>query len=245
MKATITLAISLLLASPTWGAWRTPCNPFSQQVTSPTGKGALSVSTPVSGSVAAAPAPAAHSPAAHSPGTLTPPSASADLGSSFAPGPDYVIGLGDVLHISVWKEPEFSSTVQVRSDGKISLPLLNDIVAVGSRPMDLAASLGERLKKYVDDPRVTIIVSQARPPVIYMVGEVGHHGPMTLTPNMTIFQAVMTAGLGTFANGKKIYILRVENGVERKIPVNYKRLVKGQGLSQNILLKPGDVVVVP
>jgi len=167
------------------------------------------------------------------------------MGSSFAAGPDYVIGLGDVLHISVWKEPELTSTVQVRSDGKISLPLLNDILAVGFKPMDLAASLGERLKKYVDDPRVTIIVSQARPPVIYFVGEVGHHGPMALTPNMTIFQALMTAGLGTFANSKKIYILRVENGVERKLPVNYKRLVKGQGLSQNILLKPGDVVVVP
>ena len=110
-------------------------------------------------------------------GTATPP-VPADAPSPLAPGPDYVIGLGDVLRISVWKEPELTSTAQVRSDGKISLPLLSDVEAVGFKPVDLAASLSKQLSKYIDDPRVTVILSQARPQIVYMVGEVGHHGPM-------------------------------------------------------------------
>jgi polysaccharide biosynthesis/export protein len=173
-----------------------------------------------------------------------PPRATA-FASRWVPGPDYVIGLGDVLHISVWKEPEFSSTVQVRSDGKISMPLLNDLQAVGYKPMQLAAFLTEKLQKYVDDPRVTVIVSQAGAPTIYLVGEVGHHGPMALSPNMTVLQALVTVGLTTFANTKKIYVLRMENGVEKKIRVNYKQLLKGQTMNQNLLLQAGDMVVVP
>jgi polysaccharide biosynthesis/export protein len=127
----------------------------------------------------------------------------------------------------------------------ISLPLLNDVKAVGFTPMELAASLSESLKKYVDDPRVTVIVSQAKPQVIYMVGQVGHHGPMALAPNMTVLQALITAGPSTFANTKKIYVLRMENGVQKKLPVNYKTLVRGKSTNQNIILKAGDMVVVP
>lgn len=169
----------------------------------------------------------------------------ADPNSVMAPGPPYTIGLGDVLRISVWREPELTSTTQVRSDGNISLPLLNDVQAVGSTPMQLAATLTERLKKYVDQPRVTVIVSQSKPPTIYLVGQVGRHGPMALTPNMTVMQALVTAGLGTFANTKKIYVLRVDSGREQRLPVNYKQLVKGKNVNQNIVLKPGDMVVVP
>jgi len=169
----------------------------------------------------------------------------ADPWTPLPPGPAYKIGMGDVLRISVWKEPDFSATVQVRTDGKISVPLLDEIPVVGYTPLELAAYLTGRLKKYVDDPRVTVILSQARPPTVYMVGETGRHGPMALTPNMTVLQALVTAGLSTFANTKKIYILREENGVEKKIRVNYKRLVKGKSMNQNILLEPGDMVVVP
>jgi polysaccharide export outer membrane protein len=153
--------------------------------------------------------------------------------------------MGDVLRISVWKEPDFSSTVQVRTDGKISIPLLDEMPVVGDTPVELAAYLTERLRKYVEDPRVTVILSQARPPTIYMIGETGRHGPMALTPNMTVLQALITAGLTTFARAKKIYILRAENGVEKKIHVNYKQLVKGKSMNQNILLEPGDMIVVP
>src|SRR5208337_5000189 len=97
------------------------------------------------------------------------------------------------------KEPDFSSTVQVRTDGKISIPLLDEMPVVGDTPVELAAYLTERLRKYVEDPRVTVILSQARPPTIYMIGETGRHGPMALTPNMTVLQALITAGLTTFA----------------------------------------------
>jgi polysaccharide export outer membrane protein len=168
-----------------------------------------------------------------------------DPGTPLALAPGYTIGLGDVLRVSVWKEPEISGTSQVRSDGKISLPLLNDVQAVGMTPMELAASVTEKLKKYVDDPRVTVIVSQIKPPVIYMVGEVGRHGPMALTPNMTVLQALATSGVSLFANTKKIYVLRTVNGVQQKLRVNYKNLIKGKALNQNIVLNPGDMVVVP
>ena len=181
------------------------------------------------------------------PNSIAPSSAppSPDLPTAFTPGPAYRIGLGDVLRIAVWKEPEFSTTLQVRSDGMISLPLLNDVKAVGFTPMELAASLSASLKKYVDDPRVTVIVSQAKPQVFYMVGEVGHRGPMALAPNMTVLEALITAGPSTFANTKKIYVLRLENGVQKKLRVNYKTLVKGKSTNQNIVLEPGDMVVVP
>lgn len=159
--------------------------------------------------------------------------------------PEYRIGLSDVLRVDVWKEPELTATVSVRRDGKISIPLLNDVAAVGQTPMELAAYLSEKLKKFVEDPRVTVVVAQTNPPRIYLVGEVMHHGPMTLLPDMTIFQALATAGLTQFANTKKIYVLRTADNSERKLFVNYKKLIKGQGMNQNIKLEPGDTVVVP
>jgi len=217
MKAAIALAMTLTVVSPAIAEW----------------SGVPRKAKPAQAATSVAPVLSSDSDA--------PP----DPAPSIVPGPAYTIGLGDVLRISVWKEPEFSSTLQVRSDGMISLPLLNDVKAVGSTPMELASSLSEKLKKYVDDPRVTVIVTQAKPPIIYMVGEVGHHGPMSLTPNMTVLQALVTAGMTTFANTKKVYVLRMENGVEKKLHVNYKSLVKGKAMNQNILLRPGDMVIVP
>jgi polysaccharide biosynthesis/export protein len=215
MRATITLAMIFLFASPAAGDFPWPWHWWHSK----------STQQDVTPSAPLAPA--------------------ADPVTPFTPGPPYRIGLGDVLRISVWKEPDFTATVQVRSDGKISLPLLNDVDAVGSTPMELAAFLTGKLSKYVDDPRVTIIVSSAKPPVFYMVGEAGRKGPMPLAPNMTVLQALITTGISTFANTKKIYVLRMENGVERKLRVNYKQMVKGKNLNQNIVLKPGDMVVVP
>lgn len=160
-------------------------------------------------------------------------------------GPDYRIGADDVLKISVWKEPDLSETLPVRVDGKISMPLLNDVTAAGLTPTQLAALLTERLKKFVADPRVTVIVTAMNSQKVYVTGEVTHTGSMALTPNMTVLQALASAGFTQFADTKKIYILRVENGQQRKIPVNYKKLVKGDALDQNIVLKPGDTIVVP
>ena len=157
----------------------------------------------------------------------------------------YVIGPEDVLHIAVWREPDLTATLPVRPDGKISLPLLNDVQASGLTPQQLADSLTEKLKKYVADPRVTVVVTQINSKRVYMVGEVFHPGPMSLIANMTVLQALSSAGLNQFANTKRIYVLRTENGKQQKLPVNYRKLVKGEQIEQNYLLQPGDEIVVP
>ncbi|HEX3106040.1 MAG TPA: polysaccharide biosynthesis/export family protein [Terriglobales bacterium] len=159
-------------------------------------------------------------------------------------GPTYVIGPDDTLYISVWKEPDLTETLPVRADGKISMPLLNDVQAAGLTPMQLGAELTDKLKKYVSDPRVTIVVTQMNSQRVYVTGEVLHPGAMNLTPNMTVLQALSSAGFTQFANTKGIYVLRNEHGNETKLAVNYKKLIKGEG-GQNIALKPGDTIVVP
>jgi polysaccharide biosynthesis/export protein len=171
----------------------------------------------------------------------------ATTGSSSNPtvGPEYVIGPDDVLHIAVWKEPDLTATLPVRPDGMISLPLLNDVQASGMTPMQLAASLTEKLRKYVSDPRVTVVVTQINSKRIYLVGEVGHTGALPMLPNMTVLQALSNAGLTQFANPKKIYVLRNTNGKQEKLPVNYNRLLKGQDMDRNYVLRPGDTIVVP
>ena len=170
--------------------------------------------------------------------------ASAKESASVA-GPDYVIGADDNLHISVWKEPDLTNTLPVRPDGKISMPLLNDVQAAGLTPMQLAGSLTEKLKKYLADPRVTVVVTQMNSQRVYILGEVLHSGAIPLLPNMTVLQALATAGFTQFANTKGIYVLRTENGKQQKMPFNYKQAMKGDALAQNISLKPGDTIVVP
>jgi polysaccharide export outer membrane protein len=160
-------------------------------------------------------------------------------------GAEYVIGPEDNLHISVWKESDLTATLPVRPDGKISLPLLNDVQAAGLTPQQLAASVTEKLKKYLADPRVTVVVAQINSKRIYVTGEVMHAGAMPMSPKMTVLQALSTAGLNQFARTKGIYVLRNENGKERKLPVNYRKLVKGENIEENYLLQPGDTIVVP
>ncbi|HZQ70103.1 MAG TPA: polysaccharide biosynthesis/export family protein [Terriglobales bacterium] len=160
-------------------------------------------------------------------------------------GPSYVIGADDTLHVSVWKEPDLTATLPVRPDGMISLPLLNDVQASGLTPMQLAASITDKLKKYIADPHVTVVVTQMNSQRIFVTGEVLHTGAMTLLPNMTVLQALSSAGFSQFANTKGIYVLRNENGKQQKYNINYKQLVKGESMDQNIILKPGDTIVVP
>ena len=157
----------------------------------------------------------------------------------------YIIGADDVLHIAVWKETDLTATEPVRSDGKISLPLLNDVQASGLTPMQLADSLTEKLRKYVADPRVTVVVTQVNSKRIYLLGEVAHSGAMPITPNMTVMQALASAGISQFANTKKIYLLRSENGKKEKIPVPYRKLIKGDDVEHDYALHPGDTIVVP
>ncbi len=182
-------------------------------------------------------------------GNAAPPSAKPAMPES-RPGPavvpsDYVIGADDTLHITVWKEPEMSATLPVRPDGKISLPLLDDVQAAGMTPMQLAASIKEKLKKYIADPRVTVVVTAMNSQRIFVAGEVNHPGAMALLPHMTMLQALSSAGFTQFANVKGIYLLRTENGQQTKTPFNYKDVVKGNHPEQNIILKPGDTIVVP
>jgi polysaccharide biosynthesis/export protein len=157
----------------------------------------------------------------------------------------YVIGADDVLAINVWKEPDLTSTLPVRADGMISLPLLNDVKAAGLTPMQLSADLSEKLKKYLSDPHVNVTVTQMNSQRIYAMGEVLHPGALNLLPNMTVLQALASCGFTQFANTKGIYVLRNESGQQKKIPVPYKKLIKGQGMEQNVALKPGDTIVVP
>ena len=186
----------------------------------------------------------AQDPAPAQPSASVQPAEKSDTTASVA-GPDYVIGPEDVLHIAVWKESDLTATLPVRPDGKISLPLLNDVQAAGLTPMQLADSLTEKLKKYVASPRVTVVVSSINSKRIFMVGEVGHAGPLPMLPNMTVLQALSSAGMTQFANTKKIYVMRVQNGKQEKLPVNYRKLVKGEQMEQNYILQPGDTIVVP
>jgi polysaccharide export outer membrane protein len=158
---------------------------------------------------------------------------------------EYVIGPEDVLHVAVWKEADLTATLPVRPDGKISLPLLNDVQASGLTPQQLAASLTEKLKKYIADPHVTVVVTTINSKRIYLVGEVVHSGATPLSPNMTVLQALSSAGLNQFANTKRIYVLRTVNGKQQKLPVNYRKLVKGEQIEQDYVLQAGDTIVVP
>jgi polysaccharide export outer membrane protein len=185
--------------------------------------------------------------AAQSNSSAKPPGNMADAEpvSNAAARPDYVIGPDDTLHVSVWKEPDLTATLPVRPDGKISLPLLNDVTAAGLTPMQLADSITEKLKKFIADPRVTVVVTAMNSQRIFVTGEVTHSGAMPLLPNMTMLQALSAAGFTQFANVKGIYLLRMENGKQTKLPFNYKEVVKGRRPEQNIQLRPGDTVVVP
>ncbi len=190
-----------------------------------------------------APAPAATAPAPAA--ALSASDKAAIDAANSQSGYEYVIGPQDVLHVSVWKETDLTASLPVRPDGKISLPLLDDVQAAGLTPKQLAASITDRLRKYVADPRVTVVVTEINSKRIYMVGEVLHAGATPMLPNMTVLQALSSAGLNQFANTKGIYVLRTENGKQQKMPVNYKRLVKGERIEQNYLLRPGDTIVVP
>jgi polysaccharide export outer membrane protein len=159
---------------------------------------------------------------------------------------EYKIGPQDVLIVDVWKEEGLTRTVPVRPDGKITLPLLNDIQAVGLTPMELAGIISEQLKKYITNPQVTVSVTEINSRRIYVNGEVLKAGAYSLLPHMTVLQALSSSGGFTqFARVKSIYVLRTDHGKQTKIPFNYKEAVSGKNPEQNIELLPGDVIVVP
>lgn len=157
----------------------------------------------------------------------------------------YVIGPADVLSITVWKEPALSETIPVRPDGMVSMALLGELQAAGFTPMQLTADVTNRLKHFVQDPRVSVVVTAVNSQRIFLLGEIAHAGPVPLTPGMTALQAISTGGgLTQFANVKKIYVIRDENGKQEKIAVKYKQALRGD-TNQNLVLRSGDTIVIP
>lgn len=165
-----------------------------------------------------------------------------------AVGPDYVIGPGDSLNVFVWRNPELTVTVPVRPDGRISTPLVEDMVAVGKTPAQLARDIETVLAEYVKQPQVNIIVQN---PVstfsqVKVVGQVGNPSPIPYREGMTVLDAVLEAGgLSSFAAGNRAKVVRTEDGQTREIKVRLDDLLKRGELDKNMPLLPGDVIVVP
>lgn len=159
----------------------------------------------------------------------------------------YVIGENDLLDIDVWKEKEISRQVPVRPDGKISLALIGEMQASGLTPLQLQDDITEKLKTYISNPEVTVIVDDPRSHQFNIVGQVARPGTYPLSESMTVLDGLAEAGgFKDFAKQTKIYVLRpMPGGIRVRIPFNYKDVIKGKNLQQNVTLKPGDTLVVP
>ena len=158
---------------------------------------------------------------------------------------DYKLQSGDKLRVEVYKDTQLSQSVQIRPDGKITLPLIGDVAASGLTPIALRDRIATSLKDYVNNPVVTVIVVEGTSPTAYVVGEVNHPGPVVLQANMTVLQALAVAGgLKDFADSKNIRILRKGAAGQQSIPFNYRDAIKGMNAS-SVTLQPGDTVVVP
>ncbi len=159
----------------------------------------------------------------------------------------YVIGANDVLAINVWKEPDISRSVPVRSDGKISLPLVGELQAGGQTPRQLEDEITKRLKNYISEPDVTVIVTDSKSQKVNILGMVARPGAYLLTSSTTVLDSIaMAGGFKDFAKQKAVYVLRQgADGAQQRIPFNYKDVIKGKNPEQNIRLQAGDTVVVP
>jgi polysaccharide biosynthesis/export protein len=160
--------------------------------------------------------------------------------------PEYVVGDGDSLHIDVWQEPEVSQNVVVRPDGKVSLPLVNEIKVSGMTPLEIQRLVAEKLKTFVNQPKVTVTVIEVHSRKAFITGEVTHPGEFPLNTQVTVLQLIAQAGGFTpFAKTENIMILRVSDGKEQRLKFKYKEVLHGKNTEQNIALEPGDTVVVP
>ncbi len=159
----------------------------------------------------------------------------------------YIIGDDDVLSINVWKEPDLSKQIPVRSDGKISLPLMGEVQAAGRTPLQLEQEITAKLRSYITDPQVTVIVQQINSQKFNILGQVTKPGSYPITAGITIVDAIATAGgFRDFAKKKSIYVLRqTPGGEELRISFNYEEFIKGKKVDKNITLKPHDTIVVP
>src|SRR5688572_20585255 len=170
---------------------------------------------------------------------------SAAMGRAAAPISEYTIGPEDVLDISVWKNPELSRKVPVRPDGRVSLPLINDIQAAGLTPSELREQLAKRLAEYVPSAEVSVIVSEVQSLKVAVVGAVKTPGRFMLKSPATVLECIALAqGLTEFANRERIVVLRQNNGSTQRIPFNYRKVSEGDE-QDNFFVRPGDIIVVP
>ena len=161
-------------------------------------------------------------------------------------GDQYVIGPEDVLYIHVWKEEALTRTVPVRMDGKISLPLIQEIKAAGLTPLQLKEVLMRKFKEFIENPIVSVTVVEVNSFKVYVIGQVKSPGVLRLRSETTVSQIiVMTGGFTDWANPKKIVVVRKEDGREKRIKVNYKRIMEGKDLGTDVVLKAGDTVIIP
>jgi polysaccharide export outer membrane protein len=159
---------------------------------------------------------------------------------------EYVIGPEDVLGINFWRDTDMTGDVTVRPDGRITLPLIGDITAAGLTPEQLKSEITKAASKLIEDPSVTVIVRAINSRKVFITGQVATPNAYPLTRDLSVMQLITLAGgLTEFADKKNITVLRTENGQQRVFKFNYSDVSKGKGLSQNIVLKPGDTVVVP
>jgi polysaccharide biosynthesis/export protein len=180
------------------------------------------------------------------------PVSAADAHSGVSPTPaahdnTFIIGKNDVLAVNVWKEPDISRSIPVRSDGKISLPLVGEIQAAGQTPLKLEQDIATRLKNYIEEPEVTVIVEQINSAKFNILGMVTKPGTYPLVSSATVLDAIALAGgFRDFAKQKSIYVLRQNpDGTQTRLPFNYKEVIKGRNTAQNVPLQPGDTIVIP
>lgn len=174
----------------------------------------------------------------------TPAAAAAGQGVSLPV--DYVIGPEDVLGVLFWRDTEMSGDVTVRPDGKVTLPLIGEIMAAGLKPDALRDQVHKAAEKYLSDPNVTIVVRQINSRKVFITGEVTTPGAYPLVAPRTVMQIIALAGgLTEYADAKSITVMRTQNGASKSFKFNYKDVSRGKGLEQNILLQPGDTIVVP
>jgi len=192
----------------------------------------------------------AQAPVAQPASATQPPPAAAEAAAPRATDPvvppGYVIGTDDVLSIVYWKDKDMSADAQVRPDGRIALPLINEVVAAGLTPEQLREKITEESRNYMEDANVTVVVRQINSRKVFITGEINKPGPYPLTAETSVMQLIaMAGGLREYANSKKIIIMRTVAGRSTSLPFNYRDVTSGKNLQQNVLLQPGDTVVVP
>jgi polysaccharide biosynthesis/export protein len=234
--------VAVALVSPAWGVAQTP----SQEQPAPQPQPAPEPPPQAPPATQPAPPQDANKPPAVQ--AVPPPGAQPQTvpTTGIQPPPGYVIGARDILSVIFWRDKDMSADVSVRPDGMISLPLINEIRAEGLTPDQLRDQVTQRAARYVADPTVSIVVREIHSRQVYITGEIRRPGAYSLMMPTTVMQLISLAGgVGEFAKIKDIIILRTEGGKQLAIEFNYKDVRNGKKLTQNILLKPGDTIIVP